>query len=319
MNFKETIANMHFIITEGSVIERLRRDPATELNPHILHAGFVHHHQGETALAKLYREYLNIGRTYNLPMMIYTATWRANIERLELAGYDKNTDVNGDCFRFASGIREQYGDYAWKVFIGGLIGCKGDAYKPEESLSTKEAMAFHRYQIDALAKSGVDFLIGQTLPAIDEAVGIARTMAKTNVPYVLSFIIGANGCLLDGTPLPEAIARVDKDAKPNPCCYTVNCVHPSIFEAAITAQHLKSDTLTDRLIGLQANTSSKSPGQLESLPFLDSEEPETFARSMMALHRKFGMRLLGGCCGTDNRHIKMIAKHMRETLKLTAN
>jgi S-methylmethionine-dependent homocysteine/selenocysteine methylase len=64
------------------------------------------------------------------------------------------------------GIREEYGEYSRKIYIGGLIGTKGDAYNPDESLSTAEAKSFHRFQVEKLTKAGVDFLIAQTLPAM---------------------------------------------------------------------------------------------------------------------------------------------------------
>jgi S-methylmethionine-dependent homocysteine/selenocysteine methylase len=307
--FCPTISSAPFIITEGSLIERLRRDPAIELDPYILHAGFIYESHAKEEMTNLYRGYLDIGKHNNLPIMTYTPTWRATNERINQSNY-KNNDVNGDGFQFVDKIRQQYGPYAKKIFIGGLMGCKGDAYKPEEGLSKEEAISFHRVQVEALAKAGVDFLIAQTMPAHEEALGMAEAMAKSKRPYIISFIVQENGDLLDGTPLPNIIDRIDEHVSPAPCVYMINCVHPSRFESAMGKVFLQSQSIKKRLLGLQANTSCKSPEELDGLDYLDSEAPGTFASAMIDLYQKFGTKILGGCCGSDNSHIEAIARKM---------
>jgi homocysteine S-methyltransferase len=46
------------------------------------------------------------------------------------------------------------------------------------------------------------------------------------------------------------------------------------------------------------------------LPYLDTDEPDAFAKAMTTLHTRFGIKILGGCCGTDERHIEAIAKQI---------
>ena len=207
MMFREIIKKSKFILTEGSVIERLRRDDSITLNPDVLHAALIYDEKGGGAMAAIFRQYMDIGQRYGVPMLTYTPTWRANKERLTRAGFDQN--VNGDGVRFVAGIREEYGGYAKKIFIGGMIGCRGDAYKPEETLTREEAVKFHRFQLDRLDAAGVDFLIAQTLPALPEAVGIATAMSIYGIPFVISFIVNNAGQLLDKTPLEKAIKLID--------------------------------------------------------------------------------------------------------------
>ena len=135
VDFVTALRESPIILTEGALIERLRRDPAVSLDPHVLHAGFVYDEGGREALRGLYRQYLDIGLAADLPMIVCTPTWRANPVRLRQAGL-ADRDVNGDGARFVAAIRDEYGAYARRVFVGGLIGCTGDAYKPEEGLST---------------------------------------------------------------------------------------------------------------------------------------------------------------------------------------
>ncbi len=308
MNFKQTIANNPFIITEGAIVERMRRNPDIHLDPHIVCAGLIYDTEARKTLAQIYKEYLDIGQTYNLPILLGTSTRRADFIALKRAGYGPEQDVNGDFLRFLADIREEYGVYKEKIFIGGLTGCQGDCYKPEESLSAKEAIIIHRPQIKALADAGADYLIAATMPATEEATGIAIAMSECDLPYIISFVIQANGTLLDGIPIHEAITRIDQATNPKPFCYMVNCVHPSIFSAAMTIERDRAPWITDRLLGIQANTSSKSPKELDNLPYLDTEAPETMAQSMFSLYKDFGTKIIGGCCGTNNLHIECIAK-----------
>jgi homocysteine S-methyltransferase len=312
MNFKTTIISCPFILTEGSIVERLRRDPVVHLDPYIVHAVLIYDLKGKQSLYALYKQYLDIGKAFNLPMITFTPTWRANPARLQQAGFDDRDDVNGDCFHFVSSIREEYETYTRKIFIGGFIGCMGDAYKPSEALTTKEAVSFHRFQVKALSNAGVDFLFAATLPAATEALGIAIAMAECQIPYALSFVIRQDGALLDGTPLHEIISLIDSTVSPKPFFFLINCVHPNVFEKALACENNRSRIVRDRVIGLQANTSLRSPEELDNLTFLDAEEPEELADAMLRLHEQFGIKILGGCCGTDNRHIENLAKRIKK-------
>jgi homocysteine S-methyltransferase len=311
VGFLDTMQTEPLILTEGALIERLRRDPTAALNPHILHAGFIYDDRGREALRRLYRQYLDISSAFRLPMMVCTPTWRANPIRLRQASL-ADTDVNGDAVRFVASIRDEYGAHANRVCIGGLIGCRGDAYKPEEGLSAAEASSFHATQTRALAVAGADFLLAATLPNAEEARGIAIAMADCQIPYALSFVLGRDGRLLDGTPLHEAVDAIDAAVHPRPLFYMVNCVHPTVCEEAFEAEGSRSQRVTERVIGLQANASWKSPEELEGLRYLDADPPEVLADAVLRVHRRFGTKILGGCCGTDHRHLACIARKAKE-------
>ncbi len=298
------------LLTEGAIIERIRRSDAGSLDPVLLHALHIYDADKKRKLHELHRQYLEIGRMHNLPMLVFTDTWRANIERLKESGVE-NTDVNGDCVRFLQEIVAEYGKYSDKVCIGGLIGCKGDAYRPEEALSEQIAQDFHSFQIDALALAGVDFLFAATIPSAGEAAGIANAMASNGLPYAISFVLNRQGCLLDGTALNEAIYYIDRQSAPPPLFYMANCCHPTFFESAMKDIAGKNIQLLKRIIGLQANTSSRDASELDNLEHLDSEDPNRLAGLMLDLHRNFNTKILGGCCGTDDRHISAIAEGLK--------
>jgi homocysteine S-methyltransferase len=146
------------------------------------------------------------------------------------------------------------------------------------------------------------------MPEIHEALGMAEALASTGCPYLVSFIVRPSGGLLDGTPLDDAVSRIDDQVVPRPLGYLVNCVHSSALESALNAPPGRRALDSGRLLGLQANTSSKSPEELEGSEELVGEDPEVFASGMCALRKQFGLHVLGGCCGTDGGHIAALAR-----------
>lgn len=315
ISFDRVLADEPFILFEGAVIERLRRDGQVQLDPHLLHAAFVYSPPQRQALAGIYRSYLDIGCRCQLPMAVLTPTWRANPERTARwaaacgsAGSNDPARLNRDGLAFMADLRAAYGLYARRVSIGGLMGCRGDAYHPQEALSIAEARRFHALQAESLADA--DFLLASTLPALSEAWGMAQAMAAAGRSYLLSFVVRPGGTLLDGTPLERAVEQIDAGVDPAPAAYMANCVHPAIFAQALRATFQRAPQVQGRIVGLQANTSPKPPEELDNAAELESEAPEPFAAAMARVHVEWGIRALGGCCGTDHRHIEAVARHV---------
>jgi homocysteine S-methyltransferase len=196
------------------------------------------------------------------------------------------------------------------VYIAGVIGPNGDAYLPEEALSARQAHEYHGLQAEALAQSGVDFLYAPTFPKVEEALGAAMAMGDTDLPYVVSFVLERDGRVLDGTPLHEAIERIDAAASPAPLFYSISCVHPSIAAKALRDEAMFSDLVATRLNEFKANASLLSPAELVQLDHPEGDDPERFAAEMREIHEDFGLRVLGGCCGTDDRHMRALADRM---------
>jgi homocysteine S-methyltransferase len=306
--FAEFLEHSPCILGEGAVIERLRRGEM-ELDPFLVNSAFIYEDAKRAALESICKQYLDIGREFGLPLLMSSATWRASRERIEAAGYS-GVDVNGDNVRFLDALRKSYGEYAAKVVICGLLSCRGDAYLPAEALSSHEAREFHAWQAGKLAEAGVDFLLAATLPALSEATGIALALADSGKPYVLSFVVRPGGTLLDGTPLKDAISAIDATATPRPLAYMINCTHASFAMAALQHEANSSPLVRQRIIGLFANTAALSPEDLNHSTNLVEEDPASFGLSVAGLHRELGMKILGGCCGTDDRHIRSLAAQL---------
>ena len=157
---------------------------------------------------RIYESYVEAARSYGLPVIIGTPTFRASLNFVRQAEFGDAETVrrlNADAAAMHREIRDDsnYGT----VYIVGVIGPSGDAYLPEESLSVPQARKYHGLQAGALARSGVDFLYALTFPAVEEALGAAMAMGDTGLPYVVSFVLQRDGRVLDGTSLHEAIER----------------------------------------------------------------------------------------------------------------
>ncbi len=218
--------------------------------------------------------------------------------------------MNGDNFRFLDALRKEYGGYAEKVVICGLMSCRGEAYGAADALSVGEAHKFHTWQAERLADAGVDFLLAATLPALSEAIGLALALAATGHPFIMSFVVRPEGTLLDGTSLRKAITSIDAAVTPRPLAYLINCTHASFARAALDHKDTSSSLVRQRTIGLLANTAALSPEQLNDSPSLVEEDPKAFGKAVAGLHRELGLKVLGGCCGTNDRHIRSLAAQL---------
>jgi homocysteine S-methyltransferase len=306
MDFSETFEKTDFILAEAAVIESLRRSRAAELHPRLENALLIYDDAGRTALTGVYRDYVSIARPAGVPILICTPTWRANPERIATAGITR--DVNGDAVAFLKQLKHQWMNRPSSLFIGGLVGCKNDCYKPIEGLSTDAAEAFHLAQVRQLADAGVDFLLAATLPAVDEACGIARAMQTTGFPYIISFVINRRGRILDGQSLEQAFKKIDTACNRPPLGYMINCAYPSFLRA-----HEQPRQVLARLIGFQANASSHDQEQLDGNERLQADAIDDWGDRMILLNQCHGIKILGGCCGTGPAHLIYLIHRYQES------
>lgn len=299
---RDFLDNHRFILAEAAVVERLRRNKRIELDRSLVHTPLIYSSEGRAELRGVYEEYLGIAGINERPILLCTPTWRANRERVEASNYSPSINVEAAHFLKAV-VAEQ--SRKVPVRIGGLIGCKNDCYLPQEGLSLGEASEFHKWQVNQLASAGVDFLIAVTLPAVEEAAGISLAMEATGLPYIISFVIGPDGNVLDGMSVQKAIDYVDSKTTKRPLGYFINCSYPSFLKPTSW-----SENVLERLIGIQANASSLSHDELEGSTELRSESVEEWGSLMAELNRDFGLKVLGGCCGTDRKHLEYLTDNI---------
>ena len=285
------------MLGEGSLYERLRREPAVQFDDHVAHATLVYDDAARAVLERTHREYLDIGQAHGVPMLTATDTWRANRERQDRSPFRAHP-VNGDNVRFMQDLRASYGAGAAPIMIGGSIGPRGDAYRPQEALDREVAAAFHAPQVAALAEAGPDYLIAEH-PARGQRGARHRRRVRGHRPAVhrqLRRAARRHG--LDGTPLRRAIETIDAATSSAPAGYGINCTHPSAVGGALDA----TGDAAERVVYYQANASALGPDELDGRDELDADDPDALAAAMHEVRIRFGIRALGGCCGTDGAH-----------------
>lgn len=291
------IDNNDFILMEAAVVEQLRRSSNVTLHPSLVNAPLIYEAHERQTMKAIYREYLQISLRHRLPFVMCTPTWRANEERVKNA--DVPLSINIDAVQFMKEIRDEIPDEDREfIRIGGMIGCWNDCYLPAQALTEEQATRTHRWQIEALVRGGVDFLIAETLPEVNEALGIAQAMSASGVPYIISFVIDRHGKILDGSTLDEAIATIDAATTHKPLGFMVNCAYPTFL-----CPETQPARVFDRLIGYQANASSLDHCQLEQAEHLQTEDVSDWGAAMLTLNRRYGIKILGGCCGTGPEHL----------------
>jgi homocysteine S-methyltransferase len=193
-----------------------------------------------------------------------------------------------------------------QVFIGGVVGPRFDGYDAASAPDAVSSEAYHRVQVQTLAEYGVDFLYAPTFPSVDELLGVSMAFAATGLPYVLAPVIDAQGYLADGKSLADAVALIDTTARPAPLCFAVGCVHPLNYVQAMGSPAWPA---RHRIMGIAANGSPLSHETLDGLDHSESDTPEVFADLLADLHRR-GVKILGGCCGTGDAHLRALANRL---------
>lgn len=296
--------DLEIILMEGAFVERLKMEFNLELDSNVNHAGLIY--TKPEILEKIYRQYINIGKKYDLPIMLMTPTRKVNFETIQKSVF-KNQNLISDSFSFLKRIKESYGDYSENILIGGLLGCKGDAYKVDENMSIEESFQFHVKQTRQFKKDKVEFLFAGIMPEINEAIGMSMAMAETKIPYIISFMIKEDGCLLDGTSISDAIKIIDDVVSPKPICFMSNCVHPSILIKALENKKNNLRSELRRFKGIQANASALSPEELNNCNILHKDDFEIMIREIKFLQKKFDFQIFGGCCGTNDKFIDKLS------------
>lgn len=291
---------------EAAIVEPLRRSSEIDLHPLLVNAPLIYEEAGRKALRRIYQNYIDIALEAKVPFLMCTPTWRTNQARLFETNI--NASINIDAVDFLKELRGSQKNGQENIKIGGLIGCKNDCYQPQEALSATEAEQFHRWQIEQLKQGGADFIIAETLPNIEEALGIAKAIESSGLPYFISFVISRDGCLLDGTELNTAIKLIDENTQPRPLGFMVNCAYPSFLRAAS-----QPPGVFKRLVGYLANASSKDHCDLDGAPELFGESVSDWGDTMMELHSTYGVKILGGCCGTGGEHLRYLVRGEQKT------
>ncbi|MEB3166745.1 MAG: homocysteine S-methyltransferase family protein [Cyanobacteriota bacterium] len=269
--------------------------------------------QGRQVLADYFRSYLDLAREAGTGFLLESPTWRANPAWGPQLGYDSEelAEANRQAIALLQQLRQEAetaatdGAAPGPILISGCIGPRGDGYEADQQLDADAAEAFHRWQIAVLSQAGVDLVSAFTISAAAEAVGIVRAARHEGVPVVISFTVETDGRLPSGQPLGEAIEQVDAESGAAAAYFMVNCAHPSHLSETLQ----EGGRWRERIGGLRVNASRRSHAELDEAESLDAGDPEELGAEFSRLRERLpSLAVLGGCCGTDRRHVQAIAR-----------
>ena len=257
-------------------------------------------------VADYFRTYLSMARDLDVGYILDAPTWKAHMHWAESLGAnaDQLRAANRDSIAFIAGLRDEFSDNAKPVVLNAFIGPQGCAYAPEMEVAAHQAEEYHSKQIGWLAETEVDMVTAMTFTQSDEAIGVVRAARAVSLPIVVSFTVETDGTLPNGELLGAAIEAVDAATDGAAAYFMVNCAHPDHFS------HVFGDQAwTRRIRGLRCNASRMSHEELDNCEELDAGNPVELGEQYRAfVERMPWLNVFGGCCGSDLRHIKQIAR-----------
>jgi S-methylmethionine-dependent homocysteine/selenocysteine methylase len=293
-------------LTDGGIETTLIFHDGLEL-PHFAAYDLLTREGGEDALRSYFEPYVAIARDWGLGIVLETPTWRASPDWAERLGHSpvQLAELNRSAVALLEALRDDLETPESPIVVSGCVGPRGDGYVVGDAMSAEEAEAYHATQIGTFAETGADLVTAITMTYADEAVGVVRAARAVGLPVVISFTVETDGRLPSGQSLREAIEEVDARTDAAAAYFMVNCAHPSHFYDVLEP----GMAWTDRIRGLRANASRLSHSELDEAEQLDEGDPEELANEYVALRERLPrLTVLGGCCGTDHRHVEAMSR-----------
>jgi S-methylmethionine-dependent homocysteine/selenocysteine methylase len=292
-------------LTDGGMETTLIFQEGHDL-PHFAAYDLLARDGGEDALRRYFEPYLEIAVDRRVGIVLDTPTWRASRDWGMRLGHtpDRMAALNRRAVALLVELRDEHEGDAAPIVIAGCIGPRGDGYVVDERMTADEATAYHRAQVETFAGTAADLVSAMTMTYADEAVGIVEAARASGVPVVISFTVETDGRLPSGQSLRAAVEEVDARTDGAVAYYMVNCAHPSHFANVLEPE----EAWTRRIRGLRANASRLSHAELDEATELDTGDPAELADDYLALRERMPcLSVLGGCCGTDHRHIDALS------------
>ena len=260
---------------------------------------------GIAVLRRYFDRYAAIAREQDTGLLLETPTWRASPDWGAKLGYDAPAlaEANRRAVGLLLEVRRAFG--STPLVISGNLGPRGDGYQAVARMSAAEAEAYHAPQIRVFAETDADMVAAFTMTYVEEAIGIVQAGTAAGMPVAISFTAETDGRLPSGEPLDQAIARTDDATAGAAAYYMINCVHPTHLADAIE----RGGPWRERVRGLRANASCRSHAELDESTDLDAGDPDELGRQYRELRAAFPrLSVVGGCCGTDHRHVAAIGR-----------
>jgi homocysteine S-methyltransferase len=233
----------------------------------------------------IHREYVAAGAR-----LLVANTFRTNVRTLRAAGrLDDGPALNHQAVELARRAAATADD----VLVAASVAPVEDCYHPERTPGADTLRAEHEQMMTWLRAAAPDLVWIETMGTIREARIAAAAAAEAGLPLAVSFITRADGTLLGGEPLADAVDAVEPC---DPVAIGLNCVPPT----GLTANLARLRPLTSRPLATYAHINNPVP--TPGWTFAEFASPDEYARHARDW-RALGARLIGGCCGTTPAHI----------------
>lgn len=273
--------------------------------PHFAAYDLLRTQQGYETLYAYYEQFAALARANSVGLVLETATWRANTDWGAAIGDDEEAlgQFNSRAVSLVDKVRQEFDSEETPIVVSGNIGPRGDGYVPGAAMQVQEAQQYHSSQVNTFKQTAVDMVSALTLNYSAEAIGIALAAESAGLPCCISFTVETDGQLPNGESLQAAIAAVDDYPGTNVAYYMINCAHPTHFQRLFDAD----EPWMKRVKAIRANASCLSHAELDVAETLDDGNPEEFGEQLVHISNLAPhVTVLGGCCGTDERHIEHI-------------
>lgn len=291
-------------LTDGGAETSLIHDLGADL-PEFAAYPLLESDAGRQLLDDYLDPYLELAQTYDRGFVIDTQTWRANRDWGARLGHgpERLDELNRLAIELAVARRASL-SLNRPVVVSGNIGPRGDGYVPDATGRIHEFRDYHRVQVETFADTDADMVCVMTMTTAAEATGVALAARESEMPVVVGITVETDGHLPTGQALGEAIRDVDDATEGWTAYFMVNCAHPIHFESVLDPDA----NWTKRIGSVRANASTRSHAELDEAPELDAGDPVNFAECYTRLVKTYPhINVLGGCCGTDIRHVTAVA------------
>ncbi|MEP6625366.1 MAG: homocysteine S-methyltransferase family protein [Acidimicrobiia bacterium] len=261
---------------------------------------------GQALLTDYYEHYVAIADNVGAACLLEAPTWRANPDWAATLGHDRAqlSELIDAAVAVPDALRRTWTS-GQPFLVGGAVGPRGDGYRIDDAMTPGVAAEYHAFQIGCLATTPADVVTAMTMCYADEAIGIVQAARDQEMPVVVSFTVETDGRLPSGMSLGDAIETTDAATDGYATHYMLNCAHPAHFDTVLDP----TAAWANRLRGLRANASMLSHAELDEMEVLDAGDPADLASRYSALAESLpSLHVVGGCCGTDHRHVAAIAQ-----------
>jgi homocysteine S-methyltransferase len=297
-----------FYLTEGGTETEILYKWGYEL-PEFAMFTLLENAEANECVLGMYRRYFDVAEAYGTGILVTGHDYRASPDWARKLGYSLKglTEMQHRTIQFLTDIRAEYEGRVSDVYVSGCIGPRGDAYGTGGGISEAESEDYHSVQLSNLVETDADMAIAQTFNNIPEAIGVVRAATAIGIPIGVCLTLTTDALLRSGPTLKEAVETIDDRTGGAAAWFGTNCSHPVEFEPAIS----EAGAWAERLRYIRPNATQMEKIALCKLGHLEDGDPVELGHQIGDVARRFpNADILGGCCGTDERHLGEIAKNV---------